>query len=65
MNETWITNFGDRVEVFARLGLRGKRWHWNVAASNGEVLEWGEAYSRRIDAVEAAERHHPRVGEFE
>jgi hypothetical protein len=41
--------------------LRGTSWHWNVTAANGEIVEWGEAYQRRIDAVTAAERHHPRV----
>ena len=61
MNESWLTTHGDHVEVFSRLGIRGKRWHRNVAATNGEILEWGEAYARRIDAVTAAERHHPRT----
>ena len=61
MNEAWSTTHGDRVNVFQRLGLRGTKWRYDVTASNGEIVEWGEAYSRRIDAVTAAERHHPRV----
>lgn len=65
MNEHYTTTHGDVVTIHARLGLRGRRWYWTCTAANGEPLEWGEAYQRRIDCVMAAERHHPRVGEFE
>lgn len=66
MNETWLTTHGDRVHLMARYGLRGKRWYFTVTtAGNHKIAEWGEAYVRRVDAVAAAERHHPRVGEFE
>ena len=59
---TWTTTHGDEVRVFERLRLRkAKRWYWHVTAANAEIVEHGEGYSRRIDAIAAAERHHPRV----
>ena len=61
MSEQWLTLHGDTVEVFQRRGLTGQRWLWHVTARNGEIVESGEPYRRRIDAVAAAERHHPRV----
>jgi hypothetical protein len=72
VNESWTTTGGDRVTVFSRTVLSrpllrrsrvvGTTWHWHVrAAGNNEIVEHGEAYRRRIDAVAAAERHHPRV----
>ena len=61
MNEMWRTTHGDVVSVFTRGRLRA-RWYWHVQSSNNwEIVEQGEGYSRRIDAVTAAERHHPRV----
>jgi hypothetical protein len=61
MTETWPTTKGDHVTLFTRLTLRGLRWRWHCTAGNGEIVEHGQSYSRRIDAVTAAERHHPRV----
>ena len=61
MNESWSTTHGDRVSVFQRLTVLGTKWRYHVVAANGELVESGESYSRRIDAVTAAERHHPRV----
>jgi uncharacterized protein YegP (UPF0339 family) len=37
------------------------QWFWHVQAPNHEIVEQGEGYVRRIDAVDAALRHHPRV----
>jgi hypothetical protein len=62
VNESWLTNRGDLVEVFPRIGIRGRRWYWHCAsARNGKLLEWGEGYVNRQDCVRAAERHHPRL----
>jgi hypothetical protein len=61
VNEMWRTTHGDVVSVFTRGRLR-TRWHWHVQSSrNWEIVEQGEGYSRRIDCVTAALRHHPRV----
>lgn len=45
-----------RIEMFSRLGLRGKKWYFRVRAANGEIIAQSEAYSRRIDARSTAER---------
>ena len=73
VNDMWLTTGGDRVEVFSRPVLvrsllrtrvKGIEWRWHVrAAGNNEIVESGEGYVRRIDAVAAAERHHPRWSE--
>jgi hypothetical protein len=61
MSETWRTTHGDAVFIFQRSLLR-TRWYWHVrSAGNWEIVEQGEGYSSRRDAVTAAERHHPRV----
>jgi hypothetical protein len=57
MDEHWETTGGDVVEVWESEGL----WYWHVEAPNHEVVEQGEAYVHRGDAVDAALRHHPRV----
>jgi hypothetical protein len=61
VSESWTTTPGDRVTVFQRLGLFGSKWRYHITAANGELVEWGESYSRRIAAVRAAARQHPRV----
>ena len=61
MNETWTTTHGDVVSVFTRGRLR-TRWYWHVQDSgNWEIVEGGEGYSRRVDAMSAALGLHPRV----
>lgn len=32
-------------EVTSRMTLRGRRWHWNLRAPNGEVVASSETYS--------------------
>ena len=57
---TWRTNHGDEVEVYPA----SDGWRYRVTATNGEIVATGsEAYTRRAGAVEAAERHHPPVGD--
>lgn len=60
----WQTTHDDRVEIFRAPGFLGlvahQRWNWHVKSSNGEIIEHGEPMVRRIDAILAAERHHPR-----
>lgn len=59
---TWLTTHGDRVTVFPRRGIFGKRWYWHVqAAGNNEIVGHGESYTRSQSALVAAERHHPPV----
>lgn len=65
----WRTNHGDTVEVYATAAacLRPecttahREYRYRIRAANGEIVEHGEAYSRKADAIEAAGRHHPRV----
>lgn len=66
----WTTNGGDRVEVYATESrcLRTdcttahREYRYRVIAANGEIVEQGsEGYTRKAAAIEAAERHHPRV----
>lgn len=41
-------------EIFPRRNLLGlKRWHWRIRHINGEIMGQSEAYSRRIDAMQA------------
>lgn len=55
----WYTTHNDYVSVFSR-GRFKQRWHWHVRAQgNNEIIEQGESYVRRIDAIDAALRHHP------
>lgn len=56
-DESWETTREDVVEVYRA----DDGWRWRVIAPNREITEQGESYRRRIDAVDAAERHHPRV----
>lgn len=57
---TWATTHGDTVTVWQ---ARPRDWRWHVTAANGEVGDHGEGHTRKESAVEAAERHHPRVDE--
>lgn len=61
--ESWVTNHGDKVEVYnaqtQREGPDDFRWH--VQSKNGEVVGQGEGHTRKEAAVEAAQRHHPYV----
>lgn len=38
-----------RIEMFSRLGLRGKRWYFRVRADNGEIIAASEGYHNRAD----------------
>jgi len=58
VDEHWETTGGDVVEVWHE---DGTGWFWHVVAPNREIVQQGEGYVRRIDAVDAALRHHPRV----
>jgi len=58
MDEHWETTGGDIVELWQD---EHGQWFWHVQAPNNEVVEVGEGYVRRIDAVDAALRHHPRI----
>jgi hypothetical protein len=58
MDEHWETTGGDVVELWQ---AEDGQWRWHVQAPNHEVVEQGEGYVRRIDAVDAALRHHPRI----
>jgi uncharacterized protein YegP (UPF0339 family) len=58
---SWLTNHGDHVRVYRSRRRRRQRWYWHVASVNGEIVEQGETYVQRIDAIVAAERHHPRI----
>ena len=43
------------IEIFARRGLWGKRWHFRIRSKgNGEILANGEAYQNRQDCVSTA-----------
>ena len=65
----WLTNHNDTVEVYAsdldclREGcvVQHREFRYRVVAANGEIVESGEGYIRKADAVTAAVRHHPRV----
>jgi hypothetical protein len=60
VNESWATTGNSFVSVFTRGRLR-TRWYWHCQAPNGEIGCQGEGYQRRVDAISAALRHHPRV----
>lgn len=55
---SWSTSHGDLVTVWE---ASPGDWRWHVQAANHEVVEQGEGHPRRITAVKAALRHHPRV----
>lgn len=56
---SWITDHGDRVEVFPD---GGGQYRWRVrSAGNHEIVGGGEGHPDPQDAVAAAERHHPPV----
>ena len=60
----WTTAHGDTVEVWQAAGLgESLDWRWHVQSRNGEVVGHGEGHTRRRAAREAAQRHHPPVGE--
>jgi uncharacterized protein YegP (UPF0339 family) len=42
-----------RFKVFPRRGLFGRRWYFNLTASNGEIIAQSEPYKRRIDCLHA------------
>ena len=58
MSDHWQTTGNDRVHVYEDTA---GEWRWQVRAANGEIVEQGEGYVRRSDAVTAALRHHPEV----
>jgi hypothetical protein len=69
---TWTTTHGDTVEVYGRwwneldivagTSKRVERFRYRVQARNGEIVEQGsEAYTTAAAAIEAAQRHHPRL----
>lgn len=67
---TWPTAGGDKVEVYAtattclrtECTIAHREYRYRVRAANGEIVETGsEGYTRKAAAIEAAERHHPRV----
>lgn len=43
-----------KIEIFQRLSLKGKRWHFRVRADNGKIVAQSEAYHNRSDAVSTA-----------
>ena len=66
----WQTNHGDTVTVYeaAKSCLRDncavlhREYRYRVQAANGEIVATGsEGYTRKTAAIEAAERHHPKV----
>lgn len=57
----WNTAHGDTVTVFRSRQRLKQRWRWHVRSPNGEIVGHNENYVRRIDAITAAERHHPPV----
>ena len=69
----WLTNHGDTVEIYTgpasclreNCVVAHLEYRYRVVAANGEIVESGEGYVRRVDAVAAAERHHPRLGDGE
>jgi hypothetical protein len=54
----WATTHGDIVMVWE---ARPEDWRWHVTAGNHEIGDRGEGHTRKAAAIEAAERHHPRV----
>lgn len=35
----------DRIEIWDRLTLLGRRWYWRAVAGNGEIVAIGEGYN--------------------
>lgn len=55
-----------KIEVFPRRNILGqKRWYFRLRAENGQTVAQSEAYSRRIDAMAAAQSIRQNVGTAE
>ena len=44
-----------KIEIFSRIGLRGRRWYFRIKAANGEIIAQSEAYTRKESAVGTAQ----------
>ena len=46
----------ERIEVYQRLTLRGKRWFWRVKAANNRIIAiGGEGFHNMADAAHIAD----------
>lgn len=41
-----------KVEIFRRLGMRGRLWFFRVRARNGRIIAQSEGYRNRGDALQ-------------
>jgi hypothetical protein len=47
----------ERIELFHRLTIRGRRWFWRVRAANSRIVAiGGEGYVNYMDALEIADK---------